>query len=153
MRSERGSGLIEILIAIAIIAIMSIAGMVGLTSSSKATLDANIRTTARSIAVSQMNTVMTFDYVKAPSGGYAEYSHTIDPSDISPPSNYSISSLDRNNNKTAKNTIYGIPWDLTNHGVYAEESDPIDSGIQKITIIVSYENKEILRLVDLKVDR
>jgi prepilin-type N-terminal cleavage/methylation domain-containing protein len=142
---RHGFGLIEVLVGIALISLVGTAGLSALSSISRINQQSSSRTMARSIAVSQMDAVSAASYIYAPAGGLADYSF------VPPDSNYSISSLDRSDSQV-DSKIYGVPWDVASSSVY-NGSNPIDPGIQKITIIVAYKNKEILRVVNFKVNR
>ena len=63
-KGERGIGLIEVLIALVILGIIAIAFLGGLATTSKAVLVADIRTTAESLARSQMEDVKNQAYDK-----------------------------------------------------------------------------------------
>jgi Tfp pilus assembly protein PilV len=143
--TQFGFGLIEILVGVAFISVVGLAGFSALNAVNQVTLQANSNTLARSIAVSQMNAVLAANYIDAPAGGVADYSF------VTPEFNYSICTLDRCDNQVSLK-IYGVPWDVASSSVYSG-TNPIDPGIQKITIIVSYKNNEILRVVDFKVSR
>ena len=123
MKNEKGFTLIEVLIAIALLGIIGIAFLGGLSTASKALFLADERTTAESLARSQMEYVKIQDYdptdtqsyeqVDVPSGDYPDFTISVN----------------------------------------ADPLNPTDDGIQKITVVVKHHGKEIITLEDYKVDR
>jgi prepilin-type N-terminal cleavage/methylation domain-containing protein len=146
-KRQSGFGLVEVLAGLVLLSVIGVAGFSALTTTSKVTEQSNQRVTARSITVSQMDSVLAADYIYSATNSVAEYSFT------QPQSGYSVSTLDRSGNRV-NDKIYGIPWNLSSSSVYSPgPSDPIDPCLQKITIIISYQNNEIFRLVDFKTNR
>jgi prepilin-type N-terminal cleavage/methylation domain-containing protein len=146
----RSSGftLIEVLIALALFAIIAIVFAGGLTTASRAVTIADIRTRAESLARTQMESVKEQEYVQAPLGGVQNYTKI---SDI--PEGYSICSLNRANPPSAVNCgpsdpVLGIPWDSETDTAVDE-----DNGLQKITLIVKHEDRQIITLEGYKVFR
>ncbi len=127
MKSEKGFTLIEVIIAIALLGIIAAGFFMALSTASKAIILADERTTAESLARSQM------EYVKNQA-----YDDTNNPPVYqqlpSPPTDYTINItaewLDPNGDGTAN-----------------------DDGIQKITVTVSHNTKQVITLEDYKVDR
>jgi hypothetical protein len=83
------------------------------------------------------------------SGSYARYG--VLKSTI--PSTYQVWTLDSNaipkyDGDALNYYIYGIPCNVT-----TGQADSTDAGIQKVTIIIRYNNQEIYRLADFKVNR
>jgi prepilin-type N-terminal cleavage/methylation domain-containing protein len=145
LKNQCGFSFIEVLVALAIIGLTGMVFLVALQTATKVTGESNVRTTAKNLAVSQMDTIKAAVYIPAPSGIVANYSFS------SPPAGFQVYTLDRNNSQVS-NTIYGIPWDITSNAVYTN-ANPADPGIQKMTIIIKHKNKEVFRLIDFKVDR
>jgi len=120
---ETGMALTESMVALAIIAMVAIAGLSGLATSSRATIIADEQSTAESLARSQMEWVKKASYVSdtdtyaaaaVPSGSdYAGYSVDITASPLNVP----------------------------------------DDGIQKITIAIGYAGRQVLTLEGYKVNR
>jgi prepilin-type N-terminal cleavage/methylation domain-containing protein len=82
MRNEKGFGIVEVLIAIALLAIISIAFFNALSTTSKALFTTDERATAESLAKSQMeyvkNQLFSASYTPEPiSSEYEGYSATI----------------------------------------------------------------------------
>ena len=145
LKNQCGFSLIEVLVGMAIIGLTATVFLLALQTATKATMQSDVRTTARSLAVSQMDTIKAAGYISAPSGGVANYSPT------SPPAGFQVYTLNRTNSQVSGN-IYGIPWDTTSNAVYTN-TNPTDPGIQKMTIIIKSNNKEVFRLIDFKVKR
>ncbi len=137
MKNEKGFTLIEVLIAIALLGIIAVAFLGGLATASRALVIADERTTAESLARSQV------EYVK--NQGYIDYS--ADPHDvynkITLPTGYSIDST-------------AVPFDPDTGQPYSQAGGIFvkDDGIQKITVTVGHQSKlEVIALDGYKVDR
>ena len=107
--------LIEVLVALALFAIIAIAFAGGLGTASKAVLTADIRTNAESLARTQMEYVKTEDYEEAPDGGVYNYTKIPD-TDIR--EGYTIWSVNRDgdpDNGNHDDPIIAIPWDSGNN--------------------------------------
>lgn len=120
---ESGVGLIETLVALALLGIIAASFLGGLATASKAAFTADERATAECLARSQLEYVKTLDYVTdateyspAPIPGSEDYS------------NYSVT-------------------------IGAEPVHETDDGIQKITVAVSHGGQSVLTLDDYKGDR
>ena len=141
IKNERGFSLIEVLIALAILGLVAVAFLSGLAIASKSIILADERTTAESLARSQMEYVKQQPYEFAPDGSQVTYSK-ISAGNIPP--EYTICSISRAGT-TVENTIYGVPWD----------SDPLvdqpvtaDAGFQKIRLVIKHGSKEVFTFVD-----
>ncbi len=127
IKSERGFTLIEVVIAMLLLGIIGVALLSGLAGASKALVITDERATAESLARSQM------EYVKN-------------------------QAYDSTNNPPQYSLLSSIPSDYI-IATTPERLDPVgdgtanDDGIQKITVTVSHNGKEILTLEDYKVDR
>ncbi len=127
IKSEKGISLIEVLITLLLLGIISVALLSGLATASRALVTADERTTAESLARSQM------EYVKRQ--GY-----------------------DSTNNPPQYSLLSSIPSDFT-IAITPERLDPVGDGtanddrIQKITVTVSHNGKELITLEDYKGDR
>ncbi|MGA2669885.1 MAG: prepilin-type N-terminal cleavage/methylation domain-containing protein [Dehalococcoidia bacterium] len=128
--SSRGLTMIEVLIAIAILGIISITFLSVLSTASLSVGLADERTVAESLARRQIEDVKNQIYSSAPAGGVATYSKI---SNI--PAGYSIWSVNRNGTVVAD--IVGIPWD-------SESNEPVskDVGLQKIALVIKDKDKE-----------
>jgi prepilin-type N-terminal cleavage/methylation domain-containing protein len=142
-----GFTLVETLVGTAVMAIVALGGLMGLSSGTQAVLQSDIRTTAVSLANSQMEAVKTASYVYSPTGGVADYSSIL----VGIPAGYQIDTLDRSSTEQP-NSVYGIPWDINSNNVYSG-SNPIDPGLQKVTVIIRFHNQEIFRLIDLRINQ
>ena len=142
IKGERGASLVEVLMAMFIMAIVTTAFLMAIFTATKAIMVADERTNAESLARSQLESVKQQEYKDAPLEGVATYS-TI----AGVPSTYSIWSVSREG--TLVNEVLGIPWDSQSD---EERSD--DVGLQKITLKIYRGDgeKEILTLEGYKVD-
>ena len=141
-----GFTLIEVLIALALFAIIAIVFAGGLSTASRAVTIADIRTRAESLARTQIESVKEQDYVEAPDGGVSNYTKI---QDI--PEGYTIWTVDRDDeivNGDDNDPVIGVPWDSGNNTAVAE-----DDGLQKITLVVKHEDREIITLEGYKVYR
>ena len=114
--SSRGFTFIEVLIALALFAIIGITFAGGLATSSRAVLTADVRTNAESLARTQMEYVKNLDYA----GNY-----------------------------TAE-----VPPQYEAAGYAAAiDAEELEEGLQKITVTVTHEDKEVITLEGYKVSR
>ena len=124
--SERGFAMVEVLVALALIGVAGVCFLSSLTTVSKSTIIADERSTADSLAVSQMEYTLSQSYDKTNNPGqYALLS------DI--PEGWSI-------NLTAERL------DPENDG----KGD--DDGIQEISVIVNFGSEQIVALTSRKVN-
>jgi prepilin-type N-terminal cleavage/methylation domain-containing protein len=130
--SSRGLTMIEVLVAIAILGIITITFLSALSTASLSVGLADERTVAESLARKQM------EYVKNQGYNSASVLNNNKPtyqkiSDI--PEGYSIWSVNRNGTVVAD--IVGIPWD-------SKSNKPVDKdiGIQKIALVIKDKDKE-----------
>jgi len=129
--SSRGFSLIEVSIAIALIGVIVVAILGSLSYASTVLIITDRQATAESLAKSQMEFVKNQDYVTADPGDVGTYLslEEITPSPV--PYGYSIWSENRTPDEYVP-YVLGIPWSSGN-------STYEDSGLQKITVIVTYE--------------
>jgi prepilin-type N-terminal cleavage/methylation domain-containing protein len=157
LNNMSGFTLIEVLVAVAIISIVAVGALTALTAATKARFQADVRTTAVTIAETTIEAIknQTFTYKFAPgilTG--ADYSTVL--LDLPPiPPNFRIYTLSNENHGTTlvADKMYGLPWDLATNTLIYDGNNPADPGIQKVTVIVQYDGKEIYRLADFKVLR
>ena len=131
--SSRGLTMIEVLIAIAILGIISITFLSALSTASLSVGLADERTVAESLARRQM------EYVKNQGYNSASVLNNNKPtyqkiSDI--PEGYSIWSVNRTGGIDAN--IVGIPWDSKNNKPVVDK----DIGLQKIALVIKHKDKE-----------
>jgi len=145
--SSRGVTLIEVVVALALFSIIAIAFAGGLSTASKAALTADIRTNAESLARTQMEWVKSQQYDDDfPDGGVANYTKI---SDIR--EGYTIWSINRDgdpDNGNHDDPIIAIPWDSGNNTAL-----DVDTGLQKIKLVIKHEGTVITTLEGYKVDR
>ena len=146
MRAEKGFTLIEVIIAMALLAIVAVAILAGLSTGSRAIFVADERATAESLARSQMEYVKNLNvgYVKAPTGGEASYANA----KISVPPGYEIRSINRAGVEDVSTNIVAVPWDSSRN-----QPAPDDAGLQKIKLVIYHHGKSLLTLEGYKVDR
>ena len=146
MKNERGFGLIEVIIALALLGLISVAFLGALSTASRAILISDERTTAESIARSQMEHVKNQGYKEVViSGGEATYDK-IDASD-----GYFIWSVNRNS-ETVEDII-GVPWDSQLTPPPEGQAVANDVGLQRIKLVVKHGTKGVIILEDYKVER
>lgn len=139
IRNERGFSLIEVLIALALLGIIAVAFLGGLFTASKAILIADERTTAESLARSQMEYVKNRDYEYGASPSYEQ----VDVEALPTHPGYFIS-------------VDAPPINPDTGEVLTNPGD--DVGIQKIIITVKQGTEagtaeEVITLEGYKVDR
>jgi len=128
---SRGFTLVEVLVAIALIGIVSIAILGAISTSSKVVSVGDERTTAESLAREQM------EYIKSQGYNPASVLNNNTPtyqkiSDI--PAGYSIWSIASNTSIVVISAnIVGIPWDSQNNKPAAK-----DAGLQKIALVIKH---------------
>ena len=127
MKKERGFSFIEVVIALSVLGIIAVGFLSALGTSTKTLMIADERETANNLAEAQMENVKKQAY----------------DSDNNPP-DYSL--------------MPGIPGNYSIDLPLAQRLDPDldgfddDDGIQKITITVRHDGKEVLTLEDYKVN-
>jgi prepilin-type N-terminal cleavage/methylation domain-containing protein len=122
-RHETGQTLIETLVALAILGVIAVAFLSGLTTTSRVAYTADERATAESLARSQM------EWAKNASYSYDATSYSIAP----------IFATDDYINYSAN--------------IAAEPLHDPDDGIQKITVIITRSGEVVFQLEGYKVDR
>ena len=152
MRGEKGFLLIEVIIAIALLGIVGVALLSGLSTGSKAIFVADERATAESLARTEMENVKKLDYITAavynpgppPSGGEAIYTNakiTL--------LGYEIRSINRAGGEDTSTSIVGVPWNST-----TSPPPPVtDAGLQRIKLVIYHGGKLLFTLEGYKVDR
>ena len=123
MKNETGATLIETLVALTLLGIVGVAFLSGLATASKASIVANDRSTAESLARSQMEWVKEVDYVYEATG-------------------YPTAPISSEEDYTG----YSAQID-------AEPLNSPDEGIQKITVTIKHHDEEVLSFEAYKVDR
>ncbi len=148
IKNERGFTLIEVVIAMLLLGIISVALLSGLATASRALVIADERATAESLARSQMEYVKNQSYITAadydvgvPGSGEVIYVKI-----TGIPAGYTIWSEDRAS--ATVTDIIGVPWDSLNN-----ISVDSDVGLQRIKLVIKHNGKEIITLEDYKVDR
>lgn len=117
MKNERGLTLVEVIVALAILGLISVAFLSGLSGASRGVSIADEQETAKNLAESQM------EYVKDQA-----YAASYAPASI--PSEYT-----------------GYSASISISAIASK-----DGNIQKITVIVMHQNREVTRLEDYKVN-
>ena len=133
----------EVIIAIALLGIVAVGILSGLSTGSRAIFVADERATAESIVRSQMEYVKNLAYTEAPSGGEAIYANA----KVAVPSGYEIRSINRAGGEDTSTNIIAVPWNSTTN-------QPADeAGLQRIKLVIYHHGKSLLTLEDYKVDR
>ena len=122
-RRESGLTLVETIVALAILGVIAVAFLSGLTTASKSVFTADEQTTAESLARSQMEWAKTVTYVC----GATQYSPAPIPS--------------------------GGDYVNYSAVITAEPLHDPDDGIQKITVIIKHSDKGIIKLEGYKAQR
>jgi prepilin-type N-terminal cleavage/methylation domain-containing protein len=123
VKNEKGFSLLEVLVALGLMGVIAVAFLAGIASSSRAVLVADEKTTAESLARSQMEYVKEISYVD----GAATYD--TDPELVADmPEGFGVSTS-------------------------AQPLNSPDDGIQKIMVTISYNSEPVTTLEDYKVDR
>ena len=145
-----GFTLIEVLIALALFAIIAIVFAGGLATASRAVLTADVRTRAESLARTQLESLKQQDYMGEDE--FVSGEPLYDKIDI--PDRYDICSVNATGGTTKcgdDDPIVAVPWD----SAAGEPLEPLgtDNGIQKITLVIKHDDTEVTRLEGYKVDR
>jgi prepilin-type N-terminal cleavage/methylation domain-containing protein len=149
-KNDRGFTLIEVLIAMLIMSVFAVTFLAGLAASSRAVMVADERTTAESLARSQMEFVK-IDAYKAVTDPTQTGSYEMIPlSEMDIASGYSIWSLGRGG--TEVEGVVGVPWYEYTDSEWTSSS-PADMGIQKVTLIIKHGERTVLTLEDYKANR
>ena len=145
-RNERGIGFIEVLVALVILGIIAVGLLTGLAMSSRATLIADIRTNAECLASTQMESVKGQPYHPA-DGGVGAYQKI---EDI--PEGFAIYSLGRDG---VQEEIVGVPWFFPLDDPEHPEGFPVedDDDLQMIRLIIKFQDREIMQMAGVKVNR
>jgi len=134
MKGERGFSLAEVMIAIAVLGIVSVAFLSAMSTASRAVLIADEQASAESLARSEM------EYVKSQNYSTAPWSYEL-PSGTSPTGQFPTW-WDEDDPPT-------LPPDYDGYivTVSAEPLHAIDDGLQRITVVISYmEKPEVVSL-------
>ena len=156
MKSARGFSLIDVTIGILVLAILSVAFLMAVSTATRTNNQANVRTTATSLADGLMEAIKSGPSSVA-QGVTGNYTASI--SAISVPPSFRFATLD-SGNSTITDRVFGMAWDVASDALWAKTT-PADPGIQKVTIIVESNDslyssggyREVFRLVDFKVNR
>ena len=141
IKNEKGMSLIEVLIALAILGLVAAAFLSGLATASRALIIADERTTAESLARTEMEYVKNCKYADLPP---TPWSYEL-PSG-SPPS------WDTGHTLPAGYDGYSLAVDGSTLDADGDGND--DTDIQKITVTVDHQNKEeVIILEGYKVNR
>ncbi len=133
IRNQKGISLIEVIIALAILGVIAVAFLGGLMTSLKAVSIADERSTAQSLAQSQMEYVKSLPYEEGASPSYEQ-------TNMSSPDYPGYTS-----------SVDAPPIDPDTGSPLANPDN--DMGIQKITITIKHGDKVVLTLADYKVRR
>ena len=138
---SRGFTLIEVLIALALFAIIAIVFAGGLATASRAVLIADVRTRAESLARTQMESVKNEGYNDTLVAGQVTY-----PQIPSIPAGYSIWSYNRTDGIVP--SVIGVPWDSSTGQPYQPSSE--DNGLQRIKLVIKHDGTAVLTMEGYK---
>ena len=152
MKREKGFALIEVIIAIALLGIIAAGFLMALSGVSKALVLADERTTAESLARSQMEYAKDQDYITVPGEGVGPYEASYQKiSGI--PGGYTIWSEDYSGTIVeVEDIIYGVPWDSQAYQPVDLDIDT-DSGLQRIYLVIQHNGEDVITLESYKVNR
>lgn len=142
--SSRGITAIEVLIALAIVGVIAIAFLSGLTTASMALIIADERATAESLARSQLEFVKNQPYESAPEGGAHIY---LKITGIPEAEGYTIWSENRTPGQYVP-IVLGIPWDSGNNTAVNK-----DNGLQRIKLVIMRDDEAVIIIEGYKVKR
>ena len=134
LKKESGFTLIEVIVAMGIMAAVIIIFLIAIATTGKALLIAQERTTAESIGRSQMEYIKEQGYS---TGNYSEINLT----DYASYSIWSVSGWDGGGNAVLGEDIVGIEWDMDNNTAASGET-----GLQRVILVIKHIDKEILTL-------
>ena len=136
--SSRGFTLVEVVIAIALIGIIAVAVLSALSTASISLIIADKRATAESLARSQMEYVKNQDYIDYSESGHEDYD-VICVVIMVCPEDYTVE-------------VVAEPIDPDTYQPYNEDAGVFDydDGIQKITVIVSYDSEVVITMEGYK---
>lgn len=141
-KGETGFTFIEVLIALLVFSIFAGTFLTGLATSARLVILADEKTTAESLARSQMESLKTQQYVAAVgTNTEASYDRTSSSS-----SGYGIWSVGRSDVEV--DGIVGVPWDSSTNS-----ESPTDTGLQRIKLVIKHGTKNVLTLEVFKADR
>ena len=140
IKNERGASLVEAVIALGLLGLIATTFLMAIFIATKSIAIADERTTAESLARTQMEYVKQQEYLDA---GVSEVEYP--PIDLSENPHYSIWSVDSLGFTVVE--ILGVPWDSQN-----DVPAPTDVGLQKIILKIFHDSKEVLILEGYKVD-
>jgi prepilin-type N-terminal cleavage/methylation domain-containing protein len=138
IRNEKGFVLVEVLVALALTGIIATAFLLAIATGLKAILLADERTTAESLARSQMEDIKNETYII----------YSDDPHDV-----YSTTGTPIGEGYSISFTV--VPFDPGTGQPYNEVGGIFvqDDGIQKITVTVAHLGNDVITLEGYKVDR
>jgi hypothetical protein len=153
-QESSGFGLLEATISLGLLGIIAVSFLVAMASSYKVGALADEQVTANSLARSQMEYIEQQPYDDELDANLEASYNKI--TDIPP--GYDIFSIDRSD--AVVNAIVGIPWNwdpLVDAALVAEdfedEDEEGDQMVQKITLVITYNGSESLRLEGRKINR
>ena len=133
VENQKGWSIVEVLIAVAILALASVAFLGGLSASSKAVFTADELQTSRNIAVLEMEYVVNADYITSP---------WIYDLPTTPPS------WDTTHTLSTEYTGYNV--NVTANPLTVSGAD---ANIQEISVTVSHNGEAVITLRDYKINR
>jgi prepilin-type N-terminal cleavage/methylation domain-containing protein len=139
IKAQKGFTLVEVIIAVALLAAVGVAFLSGMTTAFKSNIIADSKTNAAAIAQSQLEYLKDLPYQKAADGDTAAYDTLNGINE-----NFTICSCNRDGDII--DGVIGIPVN-TSTGEYLEE----DGGIQIIKLIITQDDKVVYEVETYKV--
>ncbi|MBM4433054.1 MAG: type II secretion system protein [Chloroflexi bacterium] len=131
LRDKSGVTLLETLVALAILSLVVVAFLSGLSTTSRATIISDEQATAESLAKSEIEHIKSQTYINFSVPGHGEYQS------VTAPASYSIAAT-----VSPINATTGQPLPAGQ-----------DNGIQKITVTINRNGSPVLTIEDYKVNR
>ena len=146
IKNERGASLVEAVIALGLLGLIATTFLMAVFIATKSIAIADERTTAESLARTQIEYVKQQEYLDADDNDVASYLEQ-DVSANPAYDHYSVESYDRDGAPALEGEIITIPWNSEINGPVLD-----DVGLQKISLTIYRDSKEVLTLEGYKVD-
>lgn len=146
IKNQKGFTLIEAVLGIALLSIVAVAILGGVSTSFSADATADKQSTAVSIAIEQIEYLHTQVYIVAPSGSEVIYQKI-----ASVPANFSIWSYNRAG--ILVSDIVGVPWtsSIDNTEGFVADDSLEEATMQKIALVIKQGNNEVFTIETYKV--
>lgn len=146
IKNKRGTSLVEVVLALGLLGLIATMFLMAIFIATKSIAIADERTTAESLARTQMEYVKQQEYEYALFDDVTIYPE-LDVSGNSAYDHYSVESYDRDGAPALEGEIITIPWNSEINGPVLD-----DVGLQQISLTIFHDSKEVLTLEGYKVD-